>query len=196
MVTRREATLFGLAAITSMPAARAAAAGSRGADDPDELLRSVDPELRAFLRTIPPETPVTAAQVRQWRQNPDAGSETLPSEVAARSIPGPSGGPEVRIYIVGGSDSGRLRPGLLYTHGGGYISGSTASSWPKFSGLQKIAQDHDCVIVSVDYRLAPETPFPGALEDSYAALKWLHANARSLGVDPTRIAIMGESAGG
>ena len=92
--------------------------------------------------------------------------------------------------------AGDLRPALLYTHGGGYISGNTASSWPKFSGLQKIAQDHDCLIVSVDYRLAPETAFPGALEDSYAALKWLHANANSLGADPKRIAIMGESAGG
>ena len=199
MVTRREAALFGLAAITSMPAAHAAATaagGLRGAADPDELLRYVDPELRAFLRTLPPETPVTAAQVRQWRQNPDQSSENLPAGVMARSIPGPLGGQAVRIFIVGSSDGVRLRPALLYMHGGGYISGSTASSWPKFSGLQKIAQEHDCLIVSVDYRLAPETPFPGALEDCYAALKWLHANADSLGADPKRIAIMGESAGG
>ena len=200
MVTRREAALLGLAAITSMPAAHAAAAAAgslRGAADPDEFLRYVDPELRTFLRTLPPEKPVTAAQVRQWRQNPDQSSnEELPAGVIARSIPGPLGGQAVRIFIVGSSDGVRLRPALLYMHGGGYISGSTASSWPKFSGLQKIAQEHDCLVVSVDYRLAPETPFPGALEDSYAALKWLHANANSLGADPKRIAIMGESAGG
>ena len=200
MTTRREATLFGLAAIMAMPAVRAAAteiAGSGGGPGPDELMRYVDPELRAFLRTLPPETPATAALVRQWRQTPDPGSDKdLPAGVTALTIPGPPGGPEVRIFIVGNSDAGRGRPALLYMHGGGYISGSTASSWPQFSGLQKIAQDHDCLIVSVDYRLAPETPFPGALEDSYAALKWLHANASSHGADPKRIAIMGESAGG
>jgi acetyl esterase/lipase len=54
----------------------------------------------------------------------------------------------------------------------------------------------DCVIVTVEYRLAPETPFPGSLEDNYAALKWLHAEAASLGADPSRIALAGESAGG
>ena len=200
MVTRREVALLGLAAIASMPTARAAAAaagGSEGGTDPDEFLRYVDPELRGFLRTLPPETPATAAQVRRWREHPDHSSEeTLPAGVVARMIPGPPGGPDVSIFIAGGSDGGRLRPAILYTHGGGYISGSTASSWPKFSGLQKIAREHDCLVVSVDYRLAPEAPFPGALEDSYAALKWLHANANSLGADPKRIAIMGESAGG
>jgi acetyl esterase/lipase len=200
MVTRREVALRGLAAIAAMPTADAAAAGVgglKGNADPDELLRYVDPELRAFLRTLPPDTPASAAQVQQSRQNPDqSANEILPAGVVARAIPGPPGGPAVRIFIVGSSDGGRLRPALLYTHGGGYIGGNTASSWPKFSGLQKIAQDHDCVVVSVDYRLAPETHFPGALEDCYAALKWLQANANALGADPKRIAIMGESAGG
>jgi acetyl esterase/lipase len=59
-----------------------------------------------------------------------------------------------------------------------------------------MARALDCVIVTVEYRLAPETPFPGSLEDNYAALKWLHAEAESLGVDPARIAVAGESAGG
>ena len=61
---------------------------------------------------------------------------------------------------------------------------------------QKLAQECRAVVVSVDYRLAPETPHPGPLEDCYAALKYVHNNAASLGIDPTRIAVAGESAGG
>ena len=62
--------------------------------------------------------------------------------------------------------------------------------------LQGIATDCHCVVVSVDYRLAPETHYPGSLEDNYAALKWVHAHAAELGIDPSRIAVGGESAGG
>ena len=62
--------------------------------------------------------------------------------------------------------------------------------------MQQVAREHDCVVVTVDYRLAPETRFPGSLEDNYAALNWLRLSANLLGVDPSRIAVMGESAGG
>lgn len=78
-------------------------------------------------------------------------------------------------------------------HGGGFIVGSAAAN---IQALQQIAKTHDCVIVTVDYRLAPETPFPGSLNDSYAALLWLRRHAEELGIDPRRIALMGESAGG
>jgi acetyl esterase/lipase len=78
-------------------------------------------------------------------------------------------------------------------HGGGFVVGSARDSIPS---LQDLARTLDCVIVTVEYRLAPETRFPGALEDNYAALKWLYAHAEELGADRARIAVMGGSAGG
>jgi acetyl esterase/lipase len=165
-----------------------------------ELIRFVDPELREFLRGLPKEGPLTAETIRQMRSSTGIVKTSIPpslsADVVGRAIPGAKGAPDVQIFIVNGSPSHQLRPGLLYMHGGGYISGNTASSFPGFAGLKKIALDHNCTVISVDYRLAPETRFPGALEDNYSALKWLHSNSASLGVDPTRIAVMGESAGG
>jgi acetyl esterase/lipase len=106
--------------------------------------------------------------------------------------PGPKGAPPVTVYVVNGGKPG-VRPALLHTHGGGYTAGTA------YGGLfivQAMCRDLDCVAVSVDYRLAPETTYRGSVEDNYAALKWLHANAERLGVDPARIAVIGESAGG
>lgn len=85
------------------------------------------------------------------------------------------------------------RPAVLNIHGGGYIIGSAALM--NGSNMQ-LARDADCVVVSVDYRLSPETTHPGPVEDCYAALKWLHERASELGIDPERVAVMGESAGG
>ena len=91
------------------------------------------------------------------------------------------------------SKPGAKRPGILHTHGGGYVLGSAASG---IRSLQDIAKELDCAIVTVDYRLAPETPYSGSIEDNYAGLRWLHEHAEELGVDPARVAVMGESAGG
>jgi triacylglycerol lipase len=111
-----------------------------------------------------------------------------------RFAPGAAGAPNVRVlvYTPAGEAAG-LRPGYLHMHGGGYVLGAPEINDPRNRAL---CAEVGCVIVSVDYRLAPETSFPGAVEDCYAALKWLHAEARSLGVDASRIAIGGESAGG
>jgi acetyl esterase/lipase len=114
-----------------------------------------------------------------------------------RSLPGANGAPDVRVYVINagaqGTKNGPARPAILHIHGGGFVRSTAALSIPQ---LQPVAQALDCVIVTVDYRLAPETTFPGALDDNYAALMWLHAHAAELGVDPTRVAVMGESAGG
>jgi acetyl esterase/lipase len=112
--------------------------------------------------------------------------------VQEKMIPGPPGAPEVRVYVVGAAPGG-AKPAVLHIHGGGYVVGSAGEAK---RDIQEISLTHDCVVVSVDYRLAPETPFPGSLEDNYAALRWLCTNAKELGVDTKRIAIKGESAGG
>jgi acetyl esterase/lipase len=109
-----------------------------------------------------------------------------------RVIAGAAGTPDVTIYVIN-AKAGANRPGILHTHGGGYVLGSTAMAT---RSLQELASQLDCGIVTVDYRLAPETTYAGSIEDNYAGLRWLHEHAGEIGVDPARVAVMGESAGG
>lgn len=158
----------------------------------------VDPELLPVLDMFPALT-LTRESLAQQRammaQSLLAAPKTEVPEVETveRRVPGPAGAPEVRVLVYRPRAAGERRPSLLHIHGGGYIMGTADMSDARNALL---AKQLDCVIVSVDYRLAPETPFPGPVEDCYAALKWLHANADGLGVDARRIAIGGESAGG
>jgi acetyl esterase/lipase len=99
----------------------------------------------------------------------------------------------VRVLIYQPKKPQGLMSGYLHIHGGGYVVGEPEIAMPR---NQLYAGELNCTVVSVDYRLSPETAFPGPVEDCYAALKWLHANADALGVDKDRIAIGGESAGG
>lgn len=115
-----------------------------------------------------------------------------------RRVPGPARTSDdtvrevpVRVYQPAGRPV--LLPAILWIHGGGYVIGSMEEDDLYAKGLAKAA---GCVVVSVDYRLAPEHRFPAPVEDCYAALKWLAARAAELGVDPRRIAIAGASAGG
>jgi acetyl esterase len=97
-----------------------------------------------------------------------------------------------RIYAP--ADAGdRLLPALVFLHGGGWVAGG----FDTHEGLcRRLANAADCRVLAVDYRLAPEHPFPAALTDSLAATRWLIENARTLGCDPARIAVGGDSAGG
>ena len=138
---------------------------------------------------------LNAENLPQMREQYRKAAELRPLPapvVEERMIPGAAGAPDVRIYVIG-AKSDAARPVIVHTHGGGFVSGTAKTA---LLPMQKLALAHDCVVVTVDYRLAPETPFPGSLEDNYAALKWVFANADTLGVDRKRIALMGESAGG
>jgi acetyl esterase/lipase len=120
--------------------------------------------------------------------------DTSGLEVEDRTIPGPEGAPEVPVRVYRpAAPASTVVPGLIYIHGGGFYAGSLDT---EHGAAAVIARELGIVVVSVDYRLAPEDPFPAGVEDSYAALVWLHANAADLGVDPPRIGAMGGSAGG
>ncbi len=112
------------------------------------------------------------------------------ARIENRTVPGPAGQIPVRIYTPVGTAP---FPVLVYFHGGGWVIGNLDTH----DGIcRSLANRVGCLVVSVDYRLAPEHPFPAAPEDCYAATRWLAEHAGSLGVDKGRIAVGGDSAGG
>jgi acetyl esterase len=121
---------------------------------------------------------------------------------AARGVPLVDAAPEVEDVHDTTADGVPVRvyrpragslPGLVFIHGGGWWGGSVEESEP---AARRRAVGADCVVVSVEYRLAPEHPFPAGLDDCWTATKWVFEHAEELGIDPARIAISGESAGG
>jgi len=156
----------------------------------------VDPELGPLL-DMWPTVSVSAETLGEMRArnlpfpvDPTAAERTEKDE---RKVPGPKDAPEVPIIIYRPKGATGVLPCILHIHGGGYVGGSAES----LEGVHRpLVAELGCVLVTVGYRLAPETRFPGAVEDCYAALAWLVANAKDLGVDTSRIGVMGESAGG
>lgn len=112
------------------------------------------------------------------------------AHVEDRSIPGPNGKIPIRIYKPSDEPN---QPMLAFYHGGGWVLGDIATH-DRLCRL--LANGAKCIVVSVDYRLAPEHKFPAAPEDCYAALQWLADHGAEIGGDPSRIAVGGESAGG
>jgi acetyl esterase len=155
---------------------------------------AIDPELAPWVSMLPIIDLVDAAASRKTcAELMAAAAKIEPSvPVTARDliIPGDPGIP-VRIYTP--PDRSPTRPGLVYFHGGAFVVGDV----PMFDDdCVRIAADIDVVVVSVEYRLAPEDPFPAGVEDCYAALCWTAEHAADLGIDPGRIGVGGESAGG
>jgi acetyl esterase len=118
------------------------------------------------------------------------GSPRPVHEVGDLWFPGPGGDLRVRVYRP--SDE-RPLPALLYYFGGGWTLGSIDTADVL---CRTLAEEVGCLVVTVGYRLAPEHPFPAAVEDCYAALRWVDAQAAELGADPDRLAVGGDSAGG
>jgi acetyl esterase len=113
--------------------------------------------------------------------------------VEDRFVPGWEGEPEVKVRVYRPRDPSVTVPGILHIHGGGFIVGSIET---EHAGAAMMAIDTGAVVVSVDYRLAPEHPFPSGQHDCFAALTFLAHSTAELGVDPARIAVVGSSAGG
>ena len=111
--------------------------------------------------------------------------------VTERRIPGPAGEIPVRVYRRIGL-TGSV-PAIVYLHGGGWVVGDLDTHE---GSCRLLALESDCVVVSVDYRLAPEHPFPAAIDDAVAAYRWVHEQAMELAVEPGRVGVMGDSAGG
>jgi acetyl esterase/lipase len=156
----------------------------------------IDPELLALVDALPTlnltieSLPVVRATGLPLHFD-SAGADL--AEAARRKVPGPVGAPDVEVAIYTPRRRADSLPCVLHIHGGGYVAGSTVALEPIHRSLASAA---DCCVVSVEYRLAPETRFPAAIEDCYAALSWLYAHATQLGLDSGRIGVMGESAGG
>jgi len=161
--------------------------------------RNYDPELAEIVGLLPskvewgpPESMVEArAAQASWSVPAEPRADVVRED---RMIPGPDGDPDVsiRIYRPADAPDGPL-PGLFEIHGGGFIVGDLTM----MDGYcDAVAASFPAVVVSVNYRLAPEDPFPAPVEDCYSALQWMADNADELGIDTDRIAIAGQSAGG
>ncbi|WP_423367597.1 alpha/beta hydrolase [Burkholderia sp. LMG 32019] len=159
-----------------------------------DTLHLVDPEIRPLLETWPTVT-LGLDNLAQSRERvlplppPDLAGSTL----ERRAVPGPAGAPDVPVLVYLPDHHAHPLPAIVHMHGGGFVRG-------KANDLEAVHRSLvtqlGCALISIDYRLAPETVFPGAIEDCYAALAWVFRHADTLGIDAARIGVAGESAGG
>ena len=162
------------------------------------LSGQVHPQVAAHLAQMaamnpPPIETLTAEQGRLgfgMQMKMTAGPATPVAQVRDLTLPGPGGAIEARLYRP---TADGVLPGLVFFHGGGWVIGDLDSHDDL---CRDLAAQAGCAVLSVDYRLAPEHRFPAAADDAIAATHWVAANAAPLGIDPKRLAVGGDSAGG
>ncbi len=154
--------------------------------------RRIAPELAAYAAELGTADLTDLATTRR-----DATVTDVPWDpavrITTRTVPGPPGAPPVAVRLYDARRSPSLSGGVVHVHGGAFISGD-----PDFEHRRSLAfaRDGNCLVASVDYRLAPENPYPAAIEDCSAVLDWMIASAPLLGLDPARVGVAGSSAGG
>ncbi len=158
------------------------------------------PQARALLdlmveKGVPPTHTLAPPEARAMYRERRSFTQPEPPHCLVRELtmPGPGGAIALRLYRPAASDPSAALPVLVYYHGGGWVIGDLDTH---DTLCRELANGSGCAVVSVDYRLAPEHRFPAAVDDSIAALRWVHDHAAQLQVDPARIAVGGDSAGG
>lgn len=159
---------------------------------------SIDPQAQRLLDLAaqgrrPQYETLTPVEARAQYDAASAGVQgdpPVPFETREIEIPGPGGALPARVYRA--TDDAAL-PLLVFFHGGGYVFGSLNSH---DAACRHLCVEAECIVVSIDYRLAPEHRFPAAVDDAWAATRWISDHAAALGGDPTRLAVGGDSAGG
>jgi len=163
---------------------------------------TLDPDAAAVFRAFqeagrPPYETVSPAEARELYLKGRVVSNPEPPELASiepLTIPSPAGSIPARIYTPTRlRKANGLAPGLVFFHGGGWVIGDLDSHDVV---CRKLADEGELMVVSVDYRLAPEHKFPAAVDDAIASTKWIAENAKQFGIDASRLMVGGDSAGG
>jgi acetyl esterase/lipase len=165
------------------------------------FIDQLDPELRTVVNKLPTDRPLDLSQIpaarAKMKKMVTALLANLPAVEGVTSqdhfAPGSHGDPAVRVRVYRPNNPPSKLPALYWIHGGGYVMGDIEQDDRL---MMQLVKRIGCVTASVDYRLAPEHPFPVPVEDCYAGLKWLFGHAGELGIEPSRIAIGGASGGG
>ncbi len=154
------------------------------------LLQLIEQRGLPAVHEVSPQEARAAYRERRFFTQPAA---PVMSEVRDLAVPGPAGPIPCRSYRPAGAGADAVLPGLVYFHGGGFVIGDLDTHDVL---CRELSNAGNCAVISVDYRMGPEHPFPAAVDDCLAVTRWVSSQAASLHIDPARLAVGGDSAGG